>query len=115
MQLTLPGQSDPKFALLLKKLGKTTRKELIAQFSRWLVAAAVALLGFAAVGWWLVLKPVLIETFGGVPPGAVIAFNLNQGCPADGWKPFVDAYSRTIIGALRPIRPTTMRMRQEQS
>ena len=38
------------------------------------------------------------------PKGAVVAFDLDQGCP-EGWSNFEDAYERTIIGATGPPFP----------
>jgi hypothetical protein len=43
----------------------------------------------------------------GLPIGAVMAFDLPDGCPpGDAWQPFDAAVSRTIVGAARSGLPT---------
>jgi len=51
----------------------------------------------ALSGWWLYLKPRLVEIVAGVPPGLVAAFDVPQGCPKD-WTIFDEGFGRTIIG-----------------
>ena len=57
------------------------RKEIIAQGSKWLVGAVIALIGFALMGWWFYLKPQLNSVIGGIPKGAVVAFDARESCP----------------------------------
>jgi hypothetical protein len=88
------------------------RKEVISQSVKWAIAAAAALALAALSGWWLYLEPLIIGRLGGVPNGAVVAFDLSDGCPkAPGWNTFADAHGRVIVGsgqgaglALRPFR-----------
>jgi hypothetical protein len=42
-----------------------------------------------------------------IPAGAVMAFDLPGGCPADGWEPYDSAASRMIVGALPDGRDTS--------
>jgi hypothetical protein len=77
---------------------KAIKDEAFAQAAKWAIGVLVSLIGFAAVGWWLFLKPILIEVFGGVPSNSVVAFDLRDKCPS-GWSPFNDANGRFIVGA----------------
>jgi hypothetical protein len=71
----------------------------MSQVAKWAVGG-ILLLGLGALtGWWLYLKPKLIETVGGIPTGAVIAFDLPNGCPT-GWTVFEPAISRVIVGSV---------------
>jgi hypothetical protein len=81
----------------LDELRASVKKEVTQQAAKWLVATAVAAALLAASGWWLYLKPKLIEIAGGVPPGLVAVFDIPKDCPA-GWSPFDEAAGRTIIG-----------------
>ncbi|WP_274629950.1 hypothetical protein [Arvimicrobium flavum] len=86
------------FDQIPSELRAAIRKEAIQQVSRW-VLGAIVILGVAALfGWWLFLRPMLITLLGGVPKGAVAAFDLSDGCP-DGWTAFEDGSGRFIIGA----------------
>jgi hypothetical protein len=70
------------------------RKEAVSQVAKGAIAAVVALFAAAATGWWFYLQPKLTEAFGGVPPGAVMAFDRSDldedHCPS-GWTPFLEA------------------------
>lgn len=74
------------------------RKEAVQQVSKWVIGIFVVLSAAALFGWWLFLKPIIIGELGGVPKGAVAAFDLSDGCP-DGWTPFDDASGRFVVGA----------------
>jgi hypothetical protein len=65
-----------------------------------IVAGVLALLTLAAAGWWLYFKPKIIETLGGLPSNAVVAFDISTGCPK-GWKFYDKAASRVIVGATK--------------
>jgi hypothetical protein len=76
------------------------RREAIAQAAKWAIAGAVALIVAALLGWWLYLQPKIVNIVGGLPVGAVVAFDRSEGCPqGDTWIPFSAAAGRTVIGA----------------
>src|ERR1700730_14874455 len=83
------------------------RKEAIQQSAKWVIGGAVALAGFAAIGWWFYFKPLVIDTLGGVPRGAVMAFDRDDltedHCPV-GWVPFLEARAHVIVGAGDPAK-----------
>ena len=81
----------------LEQLRQDVRKEVTQQAAKWLIAAIVAAAAIAATGWWLYLKPQLVEIAGGVPSGIVAAFDGPSGCPG-GWAEFEEAAGRTLIG-----------------
>ena len=66
------------------------------------------ILGVSALIWQLLRDGGLVSAVGGVskatlesktvPRGAVVAFDLDSGCP-EGWSKFAQAQSRTIVGA----------------
>lgn len=80
------------------ELKAAIRKEAVEQVSKWVIGAFVVLGGAAVFGWWLFLKPIIIDELGGVPKGAVAAFDLTDGCPG-GWKSFDDASGRFLVGS----------------
>jgi hypothetical protein len=82
----------------LEALRADVKKQATAQVAKWLIGAAVAGVALAATGWWLYLKPKLIEVAGGVPSGVVAAFDGPDGCPA-GWSNFEDAAGRVLVGS----------------
>ncbi|TIP69628.1 MAG: hypothetical protein E5X53_33610 [Mesorhizobium sp.] len=86
------------FDELPAELKAAIKKEAVQQVSKWIIATIVVLGAAALFGWWLFLKPIIIGELGGVPKGAVAAFDLSDGCP-DGWKQFDDASGRFVIGA----------------
>lgn len=81
----------------LEELRASVKKEITQQAAKWLVATVIGAIALAASGWWLYLKPKLVEVAGGVPSGLVAAFDLPKDCPT-GWNPFDEAAGRTIIG-----------------
>jgi hypothetical protein len=83
---------------LPEEFQQEVRKQATQQAAKWTIGAIGLLALFAASGWWFYLKPKLIETFGGLPANAVVAFDSPGGCP-DGWKIFDAAISRTIVGS----------------
>lgn len=90
----------PEVQSLIAEARKSVHDEILTKFARWVVAGSVILLGLAALGAWVVIKPWIKDAVGGVPNGAVVAFDLAYGCPPN-WKPFTTASGRTIIGARR--------------
>jgi hypothetical protein len=107
----MPEASENEKKLSAEMLA-SIRQEAINQVAKWAVAGGALLAVAAATGWWLYLKPRLIETVGGLPAGAVVAFDLPNGCP-DGWTMFDRAISRVIVGSVagrsagEPIRDRT--------
>jgi hypothetical protein len=81
------------------------RKEAVQQSAKWIIGAAVGLVVVAATGWWLYFKPMIAAAVGGVPRGAVMAFDRDDlgvdACPP-GWSPFLEARARVIVGAGDP-------------
>ncbi len=90
------------------RIGKEVRHES----TKTVVKALVLLIAAAAVGWWLYLKPYLVQLVGGIPEGGVVAFDSPSGCPA-GWVKFEDAASRFIVGVGEgaELKPRTYRER----
>jgi hypothetical protein len=72
-------------------------KELKSQTAKWIIATVSLLILTAVSGWWLFLQSIIVEIVGGVPSGAVMAFNLPK-CPK-GWTPVDDFIGKTIIGS----------------
>jgi len=97
-----PIPSSAEIRTLIDDAQKAVRDELIKKFAGWVVAGLVGLLGLAVVGGWFILKPILTKEVGGVPEGAVVAFDradlTQDDCP-DGWRPYKLARARTIVGA----------------
>lgn len=61
------------------------------------VLIAVILAALAAI--WQLVSGRVRESVAPVPDGAVVAFDLPDGCP-EGWQYFADGQSRLIIGAV---------------
>lgn len=87
-------------------------KEARSQAAKGVVAAVIALLVFAASGWWLYLKPKIVELAGGVPPDTVAAFDTANGCP-NGWEEFEKAAGRVLVGEGSGLGLSTRRYREE--
>lgn len=96
----------------LEELRASVRKEVTQQAAKWLVATAAGAVVLAASGWWLYLKPKLVQVAGGVPSGLVAAFDIPKECP-DGWSPFSEASGRTIVGVGEGKNLTERRYREE--
>jgi hypothetical protein len=62
------------------------------------IGGLVVMLAAAVLGWWLYLQPRIQALTGGLPQGAVVAFDLPTGCPA-GWVAVPDAAGRTVVGS----------------
>jgi hypothetical protein len=85
---------------------ETIREQTIAAFkaevssylAKTMIAAIAGIIGLAALGLWIYVKTLLPDLVGGVPPGAIMAFDLPGGCPA-GWSRFDRGTSRFIVGA----------------
>lgn len=81
-------------------LTETTRSIVL-----WLILTSAGFIGLALTGWWLYLKPYMIEELGAVPRGAVLAFDradlTQDDCP-EGWSPFKEGRGRAIVGAGDP-------------
>src|SRR4051812_47573855 len=82
-------------------LAASTVKALKDDFSKYvakvIIATVAGAIGLAGLGLWLYVKTILPDIVGGVPPGAVMAFDLPAGCPA-GWSAFEHAAGRAVIG-----------------
>jgi hypothetical protein len=74
------------------------KTEVSSYLAKVIVAAAAGIIGIAGLGIWIYVKTPLPDIAGGVPQGAVMAFDLPGGCPA-AWSPFDRGISRTIVGA----------------
>lgn len=93
---------EPNGLEITTELRNAIRKEALQQTARWTIAGLATLFLFAMLGWWFALEPYLKERIGGVPRGAVIAFDRDDmdvdKCPAS-WSPFSPARGRAIVGA----------------
>jgi hypothetical protein len=85
-------------------LATAIKREAMSYVAKTVIATAVGIIGIAALGLWIYVKQFLPQLAGGVPPGAVMAFDLPSGCPA-GWGVFEEASGRTIVGATRGQSP----------
>ena len=65
--------------LELEKLKDEIHKEATVQAAKGLIAGAVILMVISASGWWLYLEPKIIKLAGGVPSGAIAAFDTPSG------------------------------------
>ena len=72
------------------------QKEATSQAARALVAGVVIVVLAAGAGWWFYLKPKFVDLAGGVPSGAVVAFE-RINCP-NGWQEYKKLYGRFIRG-----------------
>ena len=96
----------------LDALRASVKREVRQQAATWLVALVVGAAVLAGSGWWLYLKPRLVQIAGGVPSGLVAAFDLPKDCPT-GWTTFAEGSGRTIIGVGKGSDLTDRRYREE--
>jgi hypothetical protein len=86
-------------------LATAIKREAIGYVAKAVIATAAGIIGVAGLGLWIYAKQFLPEIAGGVPHGAVMAFDrddlTDSSCPP-GWRPFLEARARTIIGAGDP-------------
>jgi hypothetical protein len=74
------------------------KKEVGSYLAKTMIAAVAGIIGIAALGIWIYVKTFIADIAGGVPQGAVMAFDLPSGCPT-GWSVLDRGISRVIIGA----------------
>lgn len=85
---------------LPEEFAAAVKKETTQQVAKYTISATVVLLVAAMAGWWLYLKPKIVTELGGVPPGAIVAFDRDATAPCpEGWKVWKEATSRVIVGA----------------
>jgi len=97
--------TGPQVQSLIDDARKSIYDELIKKFAAWVIAAGLGLLSLAALGGWFVLKPILFNAIGGVPRGAVVAFDRDDFTVAkceEGWTPFEPTRARVIVGVGKP-------------
>jgi hypothetical protein len=70
----------------------TIQRQAVDYIVKVVIATAAGIIGLAALGLWIYVKQFLP----GVPPEAVMAFDLQE-CPP-GWSLFNDARGRVVIG-----------------
>lgn len=83
----------------MSEIQNEVRKEVTSQVARSTVTAFALLLGFALIGWWFYLQDKITEIAGGVPSGAVMAFDITSCDELPGWVTYTKAQSRFILGA----------------
>jgi hypothetical protein len=97
-----PGKPPER---LTAELVSSIRKEAVGYIAKAAIATAAGIIGIAGLGLWLYVKNWLPDVVGGVPRGAVVAFDRddlgNDRCPR-GWTSFLEARGRTIVGAGNP-------------
>jgi hypothetical protein len=93
-----PRTSDGNDNPTSEALAAAIKREAPGYVAKAVITTAAGVMGIAGLGLWIYVKQFLPQLAGGVPPGAVMAFDLPSGCPA-GWKVFEAAISRTIVGA----------------
>lgn len=91
----MPEQNEKKIP---EELLASIRSEAFSEAGKLILGAVASLLLIAFIGWWLYLKPKLIELLAGVPTGAVMSFDIREKCPS-GWSEFDAGSGRFIIGA----------------
>ncbi len=91
---TAPNPQEPAS----ERLTTAIQNEATGYVAKAVIATAVGIIGIAGLGLWIYVKQFLPDLVGGVPQGAVMAFDLPNGCP-HGWSMFERGLSRTIIGA----------------
>jgi hypothetical protein len=79
-------------------LATAIKGEATKYVAKAVIATAAGIIGVAGLGLWIYVKQFLPGLVGGVPPGAVMAFDIPTGCP-QGWSTFERGISRTIVGA----------------
>lgn len=82
---------------------KAIRKEAIDQTAKWAVVTSVAIAGFAAIGWWVLLeakiKQYIADAAGGVPVGSIMASTQECSKLAGNWVTFKEGTGRFVVGA----------------
>lgn len=75
------------------------RRQAVEQVAKWTIVTLGMLSLIAFSGWILYLEPILKARLGVVPAGAVVAFDISDGCPVYfGWTPFLDVQGKVIVG-----------------
>jgi hypothetical protein len=92
-----PPSTNSETRTLIDEAQKAVRGEFLKKFAGGLIAGVLGLLGLAALGGWGLLKDPVIRAVGGVPAGAVVAFD-RANCP-EGWTLLDSTISRVIVGA----------------
>jgi hypothetical protein len=82
------------------QIATAVRNEAIGYIAKAVIATAVGVVCLAGLGLWIYVNTLLPEIAGGVPSGAVFAFDRQppNACPL-GWTQFKEATSRVIVGA----------------
>jgi hypothetical protein len=98
-------ETRPSNADAAAEIGTAIKKEAVGYVAKAVVVTAAGVIGIAGLGLWIYVKQFLPEVAGGVPRGAVVAFDRDDlgedKCPS-GWAPFLEARARTIVGAGNP-------------
>lgn len=84
---------------------QAVRKEILNKLAVGVVAGVLSLMAITVAGWWLYFKPQIVLAVGGLPRGAVVAFDrddLNEDKCPDGWSPFKEGRARAIVGSGNP-------------
>jgi len=97
------GTSDPE-TTITEEMITAIKKEAVGYIAKIVIATIAGIIVIAGLGLWLYVKTLLPTVAGGVPAGAVMPFDLSEGCPA-GWSYFGPAIGRTIIGATNQSPP----------
>lgn len=98
-------QLEIEIKQIKKQFRQDIRNEASKKAAQWAITGFVGFLSIAAFGWWIFLKPHIINIVGGTPRGAVVSFHRDDldadTCPP-GWRPFKQARARVILGAGDP-------------
>jgi hypothetical protein len=80
-----------------EELKAAIRKEAFQQVSKWVIGAFLGALALAVLGWWALLKPLLVSELGIPPRGAIISFDSREKCP-ESWVEYSAADGKMLVG-----------------
>jgi len=97
-----PRASEANEQSAAEALWAAIRSEANAYVAKVVIVTAAGIVALAGFGLWIYVKTILPDVVGGVPRGAVMAFDRDDldvsKCPP-GWSPFTLARGRAVIGA----------------
>lgn len=99
-QMTEGPQSTDQVDKIVADATTAVKKEMYKRFAVGVVSGVLGLVVLSALGAWQLLLPALKSQIGGVPSGAVLAFDRQPSNPCpEGWRRFKETTSRVIVGA----------------
>ncbi len=105
------SSSEPETVTRL--IGRSVAEEGLQRLSAVTVTGIIALGLLVCLGLYTVARPLLQDELGGLPRGAVVAF--DGPCPTDRWVKFGEATGRTVVGAGSPAQDSPELFRQDEN